>query len=182
VLIGQKVLLRPLERQDLSLLAAWRNDPEIRRHFFNPYPITLSGQDKWYDAYLGRGDALLFIIQGKEGDKALGSIGLDRIDHRNQSAEYGRLLIADVADRQQGYARDASITLLRYAFTELNLNRVYLEVFADNKAAIRLYERCGFRREGTNRQAVFAGGRFRDILMMSILRCEFLARGEYQGI
>ena len=173
MLVGGKVVLRPLEREDLSLLAAWRNNPQARPHFFNPYPITISGQDKWYDAYLARRDALVFIIQDKQDNRSLGSIGLDHIDHLNQSAEYGRVLIVDADDRQQGYALDASIALLRYAFTELNLNRIYLEVFADNEPAVRLYERCHFQREGLKRQAIFAGGCFRDVLLMSILRPEF---------
>ncbi len=173
MLVGDRVILRPLEREDLPRLAAWRNDPEARQHFFTPYPIAASGQDKWYDAYLARRDGLVFIVQDKGEGRSLGSIGLDHIDHLNQSAEYGRALIADAADRRRGYAYDASIVLLRYAFEELNLNRIYLEVFADNEPAVRLYERCHFRREGLKRQAVFAGGCFRDVLLMSILRPEF---------
>jgi diamine N-acetyltransferase len=173
MLMGEQVVLRPLERGDLGRLATWRNDPRARPHFFNPYPITVSSQDKWYEGYLARRDALLFIIEDKSDGHCVGSIGLDHIDHLNQSAEYGRVLIADAADRQRGYARDASIVLLGYAFGELNLNRIYLEVFADNEPAIRLYERCHFQREGVKRQAIFAGGCFRDVLLMSILRPEF---------
>ena len=100
-------------------------------------------------------------------------IGLDHIDHRNQRAEYGRMLIAEPQQRRHGYARDATGTLLHYAFTNLNLNRVYLRVYADNAEALGLYERCGFEREGVEREAVYMGGRFRDLVLMSILRREF---------
>lgn len=175
MLIGKRTTLRPLERPDLPILAAWRNNPEIRPHFFTPYLITVSGQEKWYDSYLGRGDSVIFMIQLFDTKQCIGMIGLDHIDHRNQSAEYGRTLIADPQQRRHGYARDATLTLLYHAFTDLNLNRVYLRVYADNVAALKFYECCGFKREGLERESLYMGGRFRDLALMSILRREFVS-------
>jgi L-phenylalanine/L-methionine N-acetyltransferase len=54
----------------------------------------------------------------------------------------------------------------------LNLTRVELEVYTDNDAAIRLYERFGFEREGTLRQHAFRDGRYVDSYMMARLRYE----------
>ena len=173
---GEKVVLVPLERGDLIMVATWRNNPTIRHFFFNPLPIALSGQDRWYDAYLSRGDSLIFIIIPQGQEKRVGMVSLDRIDHHNQSAEYGRMLIADPADQGKGYALDATLTLLRYAFMDLNLNRLYLKVFADNSRAIHLYEHCGFQHEGIEREAIFLGGFFHNIVLMAILRNEFASR------
>lgn len=172
MLIGKKTIIRPLERLDMSLVAVWRNDPDIRPQFFSPHLIAFSGQDGWYDSYLLRNDSLIYIISERDNDERIGMIGLDHIDHRNQSAEYGRLLIADTAKRGAGYAHDATMTLLNYAFKDLNLHRIYLRVYADNVKAIGLYERCGFEREGVEREAIFMAGRFRDLVIMSILRNE----------
>ena len=176
MLVGERTVLRPLERQDLPVVAACRNDPEVRPHFFTPYLIAVSGQDKWYDNYLSQGDSLIFLIYTRDSNDRLGIVGLDRIDHRNQSAEFGRLLIADPKMRGHGYARDATLTLLHYAFSDLNLNRIYLRVYADNDEAVSLYERCGFVREGLEREALFMGGHFRDLVLMSSLRREFFQR------
>lgn len=175
MLAGERTYLRLLERQDLPVVAVWRNDPEVRQYFFTPYLIPVSGQDKWYDSYLSRSDSLIYLIYAQNTGERLGMIGLDHIDHRNQSAEYGRALIANPANRGKGYAADATRTLLDYGFLELNLNRIFLRVFADNAPAIRLYEHSGFQREGLERQALFIGGRFRDLVRMSILRNEFIA-------
>lgn len=175
MLIGELTTLRPLERLDLPVIAAWRNHPEVRPHFFTPYLIAISGQDKWYDGYLSRGDSVIFIIQLRDTQQSIGMIGLDHVDHRNQSAEYGRMLIADPQLRGHGYARDATLTLLHYCFTDLNLNRIYLRVYADNAEALGFYERCGFKREGVERESLYMGGRFRDLALMSVLRCEFIS-------
>jgi diamine N-acetyltransferase len=132
----------------------------------------LSHQDQWYDEYLSRTDSLIFIIYLPDTNQQIGMVGLDHIDHRNQSAEYGRMLIDQPQNRGKGYAVDATITMLSYAFEDLNLNRIYLRVYADNVNAIALYERCRFVREGIEREAVFMGGRYRDLFLMSILRSE----------
>jgi diamine N-acetyltransferase len=175
VLVGKKIYLRPLERQDLDTLAKWRNIPSIRSCFFSPHLIVLSCQDEWYDKYTNRGDTSIFVICQRDTNQEIGVVGIDNIDHRNQSAEYGRMLIAESQYRGQGLADDATNALLKYAFEDLNLNRIYLRVYTDNDKAIALYERCKFIREGIEREAIYMGGRRRDLLLMSILRSEFKA-------
>lgn len=69
----------------------------------------------------------------------------------------------------------ATLTILRFAFFELNLHRVELEVFDFNPRVIRCYEKAGFRHEGTRRQRLFHDGRYRDAHWMAILRHEFQA-------
>ena len=59
-------------------------------------------------------------------------------------------------------------------FLDLNLNRVGLEVLADNTAAIKLYEKSGFALDGRLRSAAFKNGRSVDVLTMGILAADFL--------
>ena len=73
----------------------------------------------------------------------------------------------------QGLGHDVLETLVRYGFEQLNLNRVYLKVFAQNKRAVHLYEKVGFLHEGRWRQAEYRHGRYHDMLWMSILRDEW---------
>jgi RimJ/RimL family protein N-acetyltransferase len=62
--------------------------------------------------------------------------------------------------------------LVKHGFETLNLNRIYLQVFANNPRAIRAYEKAGFIHEGRKRQAEFRDGQYIDVLLMSILRDE----------
>ena len=84
-------------------------------------------------------------------------------------------MIGEEAYLRQGYATEAALVLLDYAFSELNLHRVYLKVIADNEPAMRLYRRCHFQLEGRCREAYFSGGKFHDVLIMGVLDQEYLA-------
>jgi putative acetyltransferase len=79
-------------------------------------------------------------------------------------------LSVDDAFHGRGIGRKLMEAMLDVADNYLGLNRVELEVMADNPRAIRLYERLGFEREGCKRKAVFRGGEFVDVLVMARLR------------
>ncbi|MCJ7435442.1 MAG: GNAT family N-acetyltransferase, partial [Anaerolineales bacterium] len=73
----------------------------------------------------------------------------------------------------QGLGTEAMTLLLRIGFETLNLNRIFLRVYADNSRAVRSYEKAGFILEGTLRQAVYKKGRYEDLHIMSVLRSEW---------
>jgi RimJ/RimL family protein N-acetyltransferase len=64
-------------------------------------------------------------------------------------------------------------TVLRYAFERLRLHKVNLDVIDYNERAIRVYERCGFVREGVRRDELWKRGRFVNLVRMSLLESEF---------
>jgi RimJ/RimL family protein N-acetyltransferase len=82
--------------------------------------------------------------------------------------------IGDTEYWSKGYGTDSMHVLLRFAFTELNLQRVTLSVFEYNPRAIRSYEKAGFRHEGRMRKVLNKEGRRWDVLYMGILREEWL--------
>ncbi len=168
MICGERINLRAVERADLEQLVRWRNDPDVFRGFFTTFPLSAGGQEAWYEDLLRRPDKKLFVIETKEG-QAVGTIGFDHIDWKNQRAEFGNMLVAR-AHRGQGYAGDATRTALRFGFEEMNLNRIYLEVYAWNEEAVRLYKKCGFEIEGVLRETYFSEGRFNDTVLMAVLR------------
>ena len=173
-MIGEKVRLRPIERDDLPRFVAWFADPEVRRHLLVYLPFSLAQEERWFEDLQGRlerQEMLVLAIETAEGVH-IGNLGLHAIDWKNRNAELG-ILIGDKAYWNQGYGTDAIRTLLGLAFREMNLHRVFLRVDADNARGIRCYEKVGFRRDGTLRDAVFKEGRYLDQHVMSILRAEF---------
>src|SRR5262249_25879206 len=70
---------------------------------------------------------------------------------------------------------DAIRTLLRFAFDELNLHRVVLDVDERNERAIAAYKKCGFVEEGRLRDDRYAGGRYWATVVMGVMAEEFRA-------
>jgi diamine N-acetyltransferase len=174
MIVGTKVRLRPIERDDLPRFVEWFGDPEVRRHLAIYLPFSLAQEERWFENLQGRlerQEDVLLAIETADGVH-IGNLGLHGINWKDRSAELG-IAIGEKAYWNQGYGTDAIRTLLGLAFRELNLHRVFLRVDADNARAIRCYEKAGFQREGTSREAVFSEGSYRDQHVMSILESEF---------
>ena len=161
------VKLRPLERDDLELVALWRRSSDASLAFLSPDPITVSGQGSWYEAYLKDKTDMMFVLCDADGH-GVGTIALVDIDYRNQKAEFGRLLVADSVNRGKGFATAASLQLLEFARSQLHLSKIYLYVIGSNARAVKLYEKLGFHIEGCFDRDVFAQGGWLDVLRMSI--------------
>lgn len=172
MIIGERVILKALERKDLPKMCQWRNDPEGRRFVFSYLPISQAEEEVWFEDYLKQGKSKVFIIELKEKGVPIGYLLVSNIDHKNQNAEVG-IHIDEKGYQGQGLGTDALKTLLRFLFGEMNLHRVYLYVHDYNERAIDFYKKIGFAQEGVLRDAVFTEGRFCDILLMSILKEEF---------
>ena len=137
------VHLRPLERKDAPLMLEWMTDPEITRFFrFDASKISL---ESCLD-YIGRAqddpNTLHFAI-ADENDEYLGTISLKDIDRERKQAEYA------ISTRKKahgtGAALQATQIILQYAFEALGLERVYLNVLAENGRANAFYRKAGFR-------------------------------------
>jgi RimJ/RimL family protein N-acetyltransferase len=173
---GTKTRLRALEREDLPTFVGWINDPQVRRFMVIRYPLSMAEEETWWQGHLQRENDHIFAIEAEDGTY-IGNIGLHNVERENRRAMLG-IIIGDRAYWGRGYGTDAIRAMLGWAFDYLNLHRVYLTVYAYNERAIRCYEKCGFRHEGTMRQARYHDGQYFDEWMMGILREEFLAGRE----
>jgi RimJ/RimL family protein N-acetyltransferase len=168
---GLKTHLRRIERTDIPTFVRWFSDPEVREFLLINRPISIAEEELWFERQLKDQDSELFAIETHDG-RHIGNIGLHSLDWVHRSAELG-IVIGERECWGQGYGSDAIRTLLRFAFDELNLHRVYLKVYEDNTRGIRAYEKCGFQCEGRLREAVYRKGRYYDELILSVLRHEF---------
>jgi RimJ/RimL family protein N-acetyltransferase len=115
---------------------------------------------------------LLFSIRTLDEDKLIGFIALDEIKWTDRES-YVAVGIGESDFWGKGCGSDAMRLMLRYAFTELNLHRISLNVYAYNQRAIRSYEKCGFQHEGCIHEFVLRDGQRSDMLQMGILRSEW---------
>lgn len=171
-ILGEKIRLRAIERSDIPAFVRWFNDPEVRKYLRMYMPLSQAQEERWFETQLQDQSSLIFGIETLDG-KLIGNIGLHNITWKDRNAYLG-ITIGEKNYWGQGYGADAITTLLNFAFTQMNLHRVFLTVYEYNQRAIRCYEKCGFKHEGRMRQAHFYDGKYYDELVMGILRDEFL--------
>ena len=177
MLRGRLVYLRPAERSDIPLFVRWLSDARTTRNLALRSPLSIALEERWFDDLLehhGR-DRWHFVICLLGDGRAVGSLDLHEIDYTNGGAGLG-IQVGDPEDRSKGYGADALGLLLDFAFDQLRLERVWLDVYASNPDARRLYERVGFIHEVTFRHGVFRGGRYEDVDRLGILRTEWAGR------
>jgi len=168
---GKRVRLRAIERSDIPTFVRWLNDPEVTQYLLMYMPFSQAQEERWFESHLNDSSSHIFGTETPEG-KLIGNIGIDEIDWKDRKAVLG-IVIGEKEYWGQGYGTDAIRALLRFAFTNMNLNRIRLSVFDYNERAQRCYRKCGFQLEGRLRQAHFSDGRYHDELVMGILREEF---------
>ncbi len=176
MIIGERVRLRAMERQDLPRYVAWLNDPEVIQGLQIHYPLSQAQEEHWFENVLKKPvDEQPVAIEVLHEDtwKMVGNCGFFNIDWRCRSAEVG-IFIGDKAVWNQGYGTQAMRLMLKHGFDNLNLNRIQLDVYETNPRAIRAYEKAGYTLEGRKRQAMVKGGMYIDVLIMSILRSEWI--------
>ena len=170
---GQRVTLRALQDGDVEVLRQWRNHPALFPYHFSDLPLAQIEQRRWYEHYSSGGSTIVWIIENEEGTP-IGYTLIKNLDHKNRQAEIGLHLDPDFQSR--GYGKDAFLTLMRFGFHELNLHRLYLEVFDFNEKAVHMYESLGFVTEGRRRETYFTQNAFHDVIQMSMLDHEFAAQ------
>lgn len=103
----------------------------------------------------------------------IGHISLGNVDRMNESARIGKVLIGQLESRGNGYGTQLMLAALTFAFEELNLHKVTLGVFDFNTAAIKCYEKVGFKKEGFLRDARKNGNEYWNLIEMGILESEW---------
>ncbi len=172
MLIGEKVKLRPIEREDLKRLHELEQNVELMTLAGGDWrPVPLAAFEKSFDKHLeDKSDEQNWF--GIEADgKLIGDIGLHHINRQESTTQFG-ISIGDPDYVGKGYGRDAIRVLLRWAFHNQNWRRVWLETLGTNERAIRSYQACGFVIEGRLRDHAFYNGQYVDLIVMGLLCSE----------
>jgi RimJ/RimL family protein N-acetyltransferase len=167
-IMGKQVALRPVEQADVPLIHRWMNHPEIWHYMDYESPVSLA--DVIEDIERSRVEGVPFTIV--VGDRPIGRIGLNQFRRRDRiCALY--MFIGEPAFWGRGYAQDAVMALLGFAFDRWDLHQVQLWTLGDNDRALGVYKRCGFVGEARLRDRSWKDGRWVDHVVMSVTREEF---------
>jgi diamine N-acetyltransferase len=173
---GERIYLRPAERADLPTFVRWLTDAEVSRNLSFRAPMSLAMEEKWFEGMVERQGKTdyHFVVCLIAGDRSIGTAGLHGLNLEDGHAEFG-ISIGEKEEWNHGYGTDALRAICDFGFGYLRLERIELHVYEDNGRAMRSYEKAGFRHEGRLRNGRFAEGRHSDVLLMALLRDEWLA-------
>lgn len=162
--------LRPLERRDVPGMLEWMTDPTITQYFrFDASRVTEADCLAFIEAAQAQSDTRHYaIVDGNDG--YLGTVSLKHIDPAAGQAEYA--ISCRARAHGSGAARAGTQAILRIAFQELGLRRVYLNVLADNARANAFYRKMGFTLLRRECGAVLIRGAARDLNWYEITHTE----------
>ncbi len=169
--VPARVRLRPTMQSDLDYVLSLERDPEN-------LPFITPWERMQHEAAIRFPDFRHFVIEAGQGLDASGFLILIGCRSPHQSLELKRMV---VQVKGQGFGRAALRVAKKIAFDDLGAHRFWLDVKGLNVRARQLYEGEGFQFEGQLRDAVRVPGGYDSLIVMSMLKPEFVQRRD-QGL
>lgn len=172
---GKRILLRTPKASDARDIQKRVNDRDVSKYLaVVPYPYSMHDALEFIKNCNNRKDKKTHYSLGiieREEKELIGVISLRKIDFKNRRAEIGYWIGKD--HWRQGYGSEALDTILKYAFNDLKLNKIYAQVIAPNKPSYKLLEKKGFKREGIFKKQEKKGNKFLDVYAYGLLKEDY---------
>jgi len=172
MLKGERVLLRPMRREDIPTQHEFNQD--VGLHSLDSDPPHVSPVESAETFYVSRTkrDPNMAPLAIEADGKYIGYCTLMHLQNPHGNLELG-IMIGDHEFWGRGYGREVVQLLLEYGFHHLGARRIALTTHARNERAIRCFRACGFVEEGRPRKVLWIEGAYTDLVNMSILRDEW---------
>jgi diamine N-acetyltransferase len=168
---SENIYLRPFIKEDIPFILKWYNDYNTRLKTGDTRPVNLADAEKIVDR---KDDSRLwFAIVRRADDSIIGETGLLRMMPEWRTTDLS-IIIPDAVNQGKGYGTEAVNLLMKYAFGNLNYNRIAIGVVGFNEEALKFYEKVGFKKEGIQEEGYYCSFKYYDFIMMRILRREFI--------
>lgn len=163
-----KLKKRPLKLKDVNFIITWVNDPDVVKNLqhFNK-KFTEKDEKEYVKKILKSKSDFVFSFFNKDGDY-VGQGGIHQISWENK---LGRLsLVVKKEHWNKGYAQEILPALIKYAFQKLELHKMWLMHWKENKKAYHLYKKLGFKKEGVLEDEYYWQGKYHDMIRMAIVQ------------
>jgi len=170
MIAGEHVILRAFERDDADRCYRWMNDPNIVRTLKTRYPIAFQNEVEWLERAMNpTANDRHFAIERKDDRSHVGNASIHDIEWVSRTGWFG-LFIGEPAAWNRGFGGDAIQTLVRFAFDEMNLVKLRINVFDYNERAKHILVGQGFVQEGKLQRDFYRDGAYHDIVILSKFR------------
>lgn len=172
MITGKLVGLRAVEREDLPFFKEWRNLPQFRKNFREVRELSMTDQEKWFESLTDTKHInFMFTIVDLKSNQPIGAAGLLYINWIIRSADFSFYIGEDEAYiGNDGKADEAADILIQYGFNNLNLNKIWMELYEFDEEKISFFtKKFPFKKDGLLRQNCFEEGKYWDSLIISLL-------------
>lgn len=173
-MLSKEVRLRVFEKEDLKFLHGLTNDSEIMSFWFEEHHQSMTHMEELYRKSEESKGSRQFILE-KNGEQ-LGFVALFAIHPIHRKAEFA--IMIDPKHQGHGYAGIATHLAMDYAFSVLNLHKLYLIVDQTNEKAVHVYEKSGFKHEAILKEEYFVNGSYHNALIMSAFQPSYLEENQ----
>ena len=172
---GKNVGLRAVEKEDLSYLRDWRNLPNFRKHFREVRELSLTDQEAWFESLQKTKHInYMFTVVDLKTNKPIGAAGLLYINWAIRSGDFSFYIGKDqMYIGNDGLAKEAAQLLIDYGFKNLNLHKIWMELYEFDKQKIEFFMNdFAFKQDGLLRDNCFEDGKYWNSLIISLLKKE----------
>lgn len=175
--MNRTIVLRSITEEDTFNIVKWRNTKSVKQNLYNQNDLTPEQHLNWLKNEVRTGRCAQYIISVKDDSEKndIGTVFIKNIDRDYREGEFG-IQIGEESNRGKGYGGLATVEILKIAFEQLELNKVYLTVMCDNFVAIRVYEKAGFVQEEILKDKYLRENIYVDVIKMSITKDQWLRR------
>lgn len=168
-----QIYLRPITIDDGPLIVKWRNAPQVSSHCFNRNPITIESNSEFFRTNIETGRYRQYIVERTNEDFGfvsypIATVYLKDVDMINRRYE----LCIFTSDDEEWNTESQSIAiklLLKIAFEDCGIHKVYSYVFSKYHNEIELLKRAGFVEEALlKKEALDIKGDFSDTYRMTV--------------
>lgn len=178
---GKRLSLCPLSPLDLKKgYPDWINSQE--NDYYTQHaqlPHTIESLQQYFNQKSNSKNDLWLAIKLNKNNKHIGNIEIGQIDWVHKRGTFA-ILLGDKKESGKGYAFEASNLILDHSFNKLNLHRIQLGVHEKNTAAINLYKKIGFKKEGVWREYFLRNGKYYNMIFMSLLSNEYSIKQKFE--
>ena len=168
--MNKRVYLRAFEPDDYKTTIKWRKDDEIWDMLGGTkYFVSEAFEKQWIENTIFNSKDVKLAVCLDENDKHIGNVYMTNINEINRSC-VSHVLIGEKEYWGHGYAREALLLAIDYMFNERNIHRIQANVLVSNVASLKMHEKCGYKQEGTLREAVYKNGKYQDQYVLALVK------------
>jgi RimJ/RimL family protein N-acetyltransferase len=173
MLTGKSIILRALEKEDLATLRDWRNSSHVRKSTREYKLLNMINQKNWFESIhqLNPPREIMFGILNKR-KSLIGVTGLTYIDWKNRHSEIS-IYLSMKNWQSKPEAKEVINLIMEYGFEELNLHRLYVEIYELMNENLKLFSKMKFVKEGQLREKIWRQNKWWDTIIYSKLAQEY---------